>query len=214
MEPVKPDEVIRMEAPGSLYFNCPECDEYTLHHVIKAKFSTKKNTTLSGTAQCTECEFVHHVELKEERDVTVNLILSSGEKSEKMQITLPGNDELVVGMEIMFADDLVKIARLEKGERNMNRARVTDVDTIWAKRFNSLAVKVSVAHGASTYSRKVFATPDEEFGIGEVINFDEYRVVIKKIKDEWGMVKKGYVKARDIQRIYCTKIHDPRKKYH
>ncbi len=195
-----------MDAPGSLYFQCPECDEFTLHHVIKAKFSNKKQTTLSGTAQCTECNFVHHVDLKEDKDRTVNLILSSSDTSEKTSITLPGDDELELDMEIMFGDELIKIARLEKKEKNFRHALVKDLDTIWAKKFDSLPVRVSIAHGPSTYSRKLFAAPDEEFGIGDLINFDEYRVVIKKIKDPWGMVKKGYVKARDITRIYCTMI--------
>jgi uncharacterized Zn finger protein len=195
-----------MEAPGSLYFHCPECDDFTLHHIIKAKFSTKKNTTLNGTAQCTECEYVHHVELNESKDLTRRLILSTDDQSEKLEITLPGDEEIEVGQEIMYGDDLIRIARLENNERNFNRASVKNIDTIWAKRFNSVTVKVSVSHGPSTYSRKVFATPEEEFGIGEIINFDEYQVVIKKIKDEWGMVKTGFVKAKDITRIYCALI--------
>lgn len=195
-----------MDTPGSIYFQCPECDDYTLHHVIKAKFSTKKKTTLSGTAQCTECEFVHHIELQEERDMEVNLVLSTGDSSEKTTITLPGDEILEVDMEIMFEDNLIKIARLEQGERSLRHAAVKDIDTIWAKRFDSIPVKVSVSHGPNTYSRKVFAAPDEEFGIGDLIRFPEYNVVVKKIKDPWGMVREGYVKARDITRIYATKV--------
>jgi uncharacterized Zn finger protein len=193
-----------MEAPGSLYFQCPECDDYTLHHIIKAKFSTKKKTTLSGTAQCTVCEFVHHVEYKEGSDIEINLIISTGNSSERTKITLPADEELELGMELLHEDSSIMITKLERDERRFRSAKVKHIGTIWAKRFNSLPIKISISHGPRTYSRKVFAAPDEEFEIGDMIRFDEYNAVIKKIKDTSGMVNTGFVKGRDIIRVYCA----------
>ena len=193
-----------MEAPGSLYFYCPECGKDTLHHVIKARFSSKRRTTLNGTAQCTECEFVHHIEFSQEGDIEVPLILSSGNKSEKTVISLPVGEELEYGLELMFRDGSIKITKLEKDGIRRHRALAKEVDTIWAKMYEKIPVNISISHGPRTYSRKIFATPDEEFEIGDLIRFNEYRAIIKKIRDEWGMINKGFVKARNIKRMYCT----------
>jgi len=197
-----------MDVPGSLYFQCPKCDDFTLHHIIKAKFSTRKRITFIGTAKCTSCDFIHHVELKQENDRKLNLILSSGATSEKTSIDLPGNEFLEVGMELMFGEVNIMISKLEKDERSLGRAQVKELDTIWAKKYESVPVRISISHGPRTYSRKLFAAPDEEFEIGDIISFHEYRAAIKKIKDRWGMVRKGFVKARDIVRVYCAIVKE------
>ena len=193
-----------METPGSLYFHCPECEKDTLHHIVKARFSSKRKLTLNGTAQCTECGFVHHIELSEEADIEVPLVLSSGDKTEKTVISLPAKDELEQRLELMFGDETIKITKLERNGLSLSRALVKDVDTIWAKKYDRIPIRVSVSHGPRTYSRRIFAAPDEEFEIGDLIRFREYRVAVKNILSEEGMVSKGFVNAKEIVRVYGT----------
>ena len=191
-----------MEAPGSLYFYCPECEEDTLHHIIRARFSTGKKTTLNGVAECTKCGFVHRIELSEEADIEVQLILSEGEKTEKTTIMLAPEEELEYGAEIMYGESTIKITKLERKGVSLKRAHAREIDTLWAKKYDRIPVKLTISAGPRTYSRKVWGTPEEEFEIGDLIRFREYTVTVKKILTRKGMVSRGFVKARDIVRVY------------
>ena len=199
-------EVEEMETPGSLYFYCPECGEDTLHHIIRARFSAKKKTTLSGVAECTECGFVHKIELSEEADIETPLVLSEGDSTRKTTIMLAPEEELEHGTELMFGESTIKVTRLEREGVSLKRAQAREIDTIWAKKYDKIPIKVTISRGPHTYSRKVWGTPDEEFEIGDVIRFKEYTAAIKKILTRKGMVNRGFVQARDIVRVYCAVV--------
>ena len=192
-----------MEPPANIYYECPACKEDTLHHVKNARFSTRKSkVTLDGTAECSKCGLVHHIQVIRKSDREFPLLLSNGKETKKTFITLPADEELELGLEIMHGDSNIMITKLEKNGIGLRRGKAGELDIIWAKSYDNIQVSISVSHGPETYSRKIIATPDEEFEIGNIITFDEYKVVIKKIRDTGGMVKQGVVKVRDIVRIY------------
>ena len=88
----------------------------------------------------------------------------------------------------------------------MESAPVHDIKTLWLQRYDKVKVKFSINRKDVTVSRSIYASPDEEFYVGDSLQIDRDYVVIHRIKTEYGIVRKGGVQARDIVRVYGKKI--------
>ncbi len=184
-----------------LYAECPDCGEVTLHEVLKAKAG---KATLEATIRCQECQRVHAETIRQAETLLVPVIVSDGDESIRMSTDLESDDLLVVDDEFFVDDVYVRITALElKGGRRVKKAAATDIAVIWAKRFDRLKIKVSINNVHKTLARSVEAAPEEEFAIGDILNFGKDDVVIHAIKARRRMVRHGAVEARDIVRIYC-----------
>ena len=60
--------------------------------------------------------------------------------------------------------------------------------------------------GAKTLKRTLWAVPEEEFFIGDVMRIKGLRLAIHAIKTKDKKVKKGSVAARDIVRMYAKVV--------
>jgi uncharacterized Zn finger protein len=196
-----------VNAPGSIYIECPVCGEETLHRVIKGRVSEKNGAiSFEGVVKCSVCGNVHNASIKEDKKVKVRAIISEGEESKKTFIELYPNDMVMVDDEFMVEGMRVKIRAIETEEKRVESAPVHEIKTIWLKRYDKLKVKFSINKKDRTVSKSILASPDEEFYIGDSLKIDRDYVVIHRIKAEWGIVRKGGVQARDIVRVYGKKI--------
>ncbi len=196
-----------MSSPGSIYIECPVCGEETLHQVIKGKISEKNGAiSFEGVVKCSECGNVHKASIKEDKKVRVRAIISDGDRSKKTFIELYPNDRVGIDDEFMVDGQRVRIRAIETGEKRVESAPVHDIKTLWLQRYDRVKVKFSINKKDVTVSKSIFASPDEEFYIGDSLQIDRDYIVIHRIKTERGIVRKGGVQARDIVRVYGKKI--------
>ena len=189
------------EVPGEIYFECPDCDDVTLHDVLKGKMG--KNS-LDATIKCQDCNLVRTTTIRFPKQVEVNLVISDGAYSLTTKLALEDDDLLKIGDEFHTDDGgLVKISALEQSRgRRVKTARATEISTVWAIKFDVIDVKVSINDDRRTYSKSVPSSPDDEFTIGNILSFDDMDCLIHSIKVKDRMMRRGTVEARDIVRIY------------
>lgn len=188
------------EAPNMLYADCPECGEVTLQEVLTGR---RGKSSLDATLRCQECQRVHSAQLRQPEELERPVIISDGKESFRSKTILESDDLLVVGDEFFVDDVYVRITDLELGGgKRVNKAPAPEIQTIWAKRFDKLRLKVSINNVHRTYARHVEALPDEEFTVGDILRFGVDETVIHGIKTHNRMLRRGSAEARDIVRMY------------
>ena len=193
-----------MTTPNSIYVECPDCGEETLHEVLKGKLS-KDGDTFEGTLKCQECGRVHAAVVREAKTIKVPIVVSDQSQSRKAEIELPEDELLCVEDELVLDDLPIIVSSLEVNGGRVDKAEVKNITTIWAKRFDKVHVKISINDVHKTMSTEVLALPEEEFFVGDMMTVGRYNVVITKIKTRESIAQRGSVPARDIVRIYARK---------
>ncbi|MBR4226361.1 MAG: hypothetical protein IKR86_06270 [Candidatus Methanomethylophilaceae archaeon] len=193
--------MIQRPMPDTLYYECPVCDDYTEHQILKGRMG---KSTIEGTFRCNECGRVTSETVNIPELLEVPVVFSDGDVSESTTTTLESNEIVAVDDEF-FLDDgrraCVTHMDVEDGS-NVRKARATEIKKLWVKQFDVLSVKVSVNDDRRTYSLRVEAEPDDEFVVGTQIEFEDFDCLIHAIKTKNSLVKRGSAEARDITRIY------------
>ena len=195
-----------MEVPSALYLECPSCGEETLHRVIKGKLGEKKNITLDALVKCSGCNHRYNTVITEEKPLIIPLIISEGANSTKDTIELASGETVEKGSEYQLDRNTIKITGIETEKGRVRSARARDIRTLWAKKFDRLKIRVSINKGSRTLSRVIWAVPDEEFYVGDVIRIKGDSVAIHSIKTQSGHIKRGGAQARDIVRLYAKMV--------
>jgi len=191
---------------------CENCGEETPHRVLKGKIGATPESGFDGTVQCVTCKTVHHANFPVEKPILVNSIISEGERSRKTQIEFGPMEEIMVGEEFFWEEHNLQVTAIELDGRRIAKAKAKEITGLWLKVFDSVVVKVAIVRGSSTKSEKVDAAPEEEFAVGDILEFGRDKVVIDKIKTEHRMIyREGVpVEARDIKRVYAKIIKERR----
>jgi uncharacterized Zn finger protein len=189
------------DVPDEIYFECPDCDDITVHDVLKGKMG--KNS-MDATLKCQDCGLIRTTAVRFPKQIDVKVIVSYGSESLSFMITLEDDDLLKVGDEFHMDDGaLVKVTGLELARgRRVKTARATEIVTIWAIEFGVIDVKVSINDDRKTYSKTVPSSPDDEFTVGNILSFDDMDCLIHSIKIQDRMLRRGSAEARNIVRIY------------
>jgi uncharacterized Zn finger protein len=191
-----------MTIPNALYIECPNCGERTLHEVLKGKMG-RKQLVLETTVRCKECGHTHFSVIREERPVSVPVVVSDQGQSRKERLELGEDEFLSIGDELFVGETYSVITSIEKDGKRVNHSPAGEIETLWVKRYDQIKVKISVNKGQKTIPSEIFAMPDEEFFVGDIIPAGRDRAVINKMKTQGGMVRDGSVEARNIVRIYA-----------
>ncbi|HVO77436.1 MAG TPA: HVO_0476 family zinc finger protein [Methanomassiliicoccales archaeon] len=196
-----------MAIPNSIYLECPNCGEKTLHEVLRGKIS-KGGDVLETTVKCQKCGTVHSAVVREPRAVSVPIIVSEMGQSRRFSFEFGGDELVSVGDELFVGDANVVVTSIEKNSARVQSAPAGEISTIWAKRYDSVRVKISVNKTSKTLAAEITALPDEEFYVGDTFTVGKDEVVIHTIKTKTGTVRSGGAAARDIIRIYakCMRI--------
>ena len=192
-------------APNALYLFCEECGEETLHQVLRGRVVGKKET-LEATVRCPSCQRTRKETLRPEPTVEVPFIISNMGESERRFVEMGADELLRAGEDMMLPDQRIMITSLEAGDRRLAEAKAGEVDTVWAKNFDRVLVKVSVNLGRKTRAESLWADPEEEFAIGDLLEFGRFTYVVDSIKIEGQKVRRGSVQARDIVRVYAKPV--------
>ena len=190
-----------MQVPSSIDTHCPDCNEELLHRTLKGRYTGKK---LHMVLKCSHCDRVHEETFELIGQTAVRTIISRGEESERVSMDLSSDWQVSVGDEMMHGDERLMITGIEVGGKRVNTAAVTDIQTLWAKNFDTVDLSISINRKGRTRSLKITVDPDEEFEVGADIEIDGRPVFIHSIKTDTKRMRKGTAVAREILRVYCT----------
>jgi uncharacterized Zn finger protein len=191
-----------MELPSALYIECPSCGDETLHRVIKGSIGEKKGLVVDALVKCSKCGLKHPSTIRAETFITIPVIVSEMDFSQKNELELTGQETINVGDEYQLDRGMIKITAIETKKGRVKSSIAKDVTTLWAKKFDRLKLKVSINKGSKTLTRIIWAVPDEEFFVGDVMRIKGLNFAIHRIKTKNKNLKKGSAEARDIIRLY------------
>jgi len=193
-----------MTLPTSVMVECPVCKEETLHEVLSGKVGGKSQTVFETTVKCRQCEQVHHAVLKVAKPMELPVIISWLKESVKTSIQLGPDEVLSVNDEIMCGEEPVLVTSIESKGARVKKAKVSNIQTVWGKKFDKVSVPFSVSHVGKSYAEHVLAVPDEEFFVGDMLTVGKHEVVIHSIKIADKSLRTGGALARDIVRVYAS----------
>jgi len=178
---------------------CDNCKEVTEHELVKGNLY---RCLICGT----------HIRVTPEKEVELRAIFSTDSETRLGSIRMPEGEELVKGDEIIVDLDgeskLGRITALQlKDGRTVEFAKAKDVKAVWLKDVGEVYVKFSLHKRAVTTPYKVLFDGETEFAVGEEIEFEGKKFVIRRIKLVDGrLLRREGEKAvaKDIKRVYAT----------
>jgi uncharacterized Zn finger protein len=191
-----------MAAPSALVLKCTHCGETAPHRVLRGKIGGKDEIVFEGVVRCSKCDAVSNVVTREPKPISVPLILSWLDRSEKTSLEFSPEEDVWVGQELDLGDTRIAITAIEAGGRRVKDAKAKASDTVWAKRVDQVRVKFSVNKGNRTVPHEVLAAADEEFEIGEIVDLGKDRAVVHHIRTPLRTLRQGRVRADEIVRMY------------
>jgi uncharacterized Zn finger protein len=193
-----------------IYLFCEGCGEETPHRILKGKLGPTMESGFDGTVQCIPCGVIHPAHIEMEKPINVRSIISEKGRSTRTDIEFFPKEIIRIGDELMWEDHNFLVTSIEKGTRRVDKAEASEVDSIWLKLFDTVDIKVSIVEGANTKSERIEAAPEEEFAVGDLLEFGRMKVVITKIKKEKRMVYRegSPVQAREIKRVYTKRVRE------
>lgn len=199
-----------MTEGSDIFFHCDNCGQDTPHRVLRGKIGATSDEGFNGTAQCIECETVHRVQIPVVKSIRVKMIVSSMEQSRKDEIELSPREEIFVGSEFYHNDHNLQVTAIESKEKNVGRGLAGDISMLYAKIFDKVMIKVAIVKGANTSSEQIEAALDEEFAVGDILDFGSTKVIIDKIKlDGRTLYREGMsTQAREIKRVYTKQVKE------
>lgn len=180
---------------------CPVCDSATKHTVLHAGRDL--------VVRCEECGTVHSIASHHMRMMPLKVIVSSGSESRVYRISVPHNDMLSVGSEIVVDDGRSDVVVAEvtaiETDRRVRHAIAKDVSCVWARAVDDVVVKISVYRAGRTRSFRVMTKGEEVFAVGDVRYVEGVRYKIVKIKGLDGGFPESS-EARDIVRVWGRQL--------
>ena len=172
-----------MSVPNAIYLDCPSCEEQAVHEVLKGKLG-KKQETMEATVKCQECGHIYTTVVREPESIKLPIIVSDLGNSMKTEIELVSGDTVSVNDEMFLDETHILITAIECNGRRVRHCAVEDVDTLWAKKFDRVIVKISINKHTTTIPAQVEALPDEEFFVGDLMTVGKENVAIHNIKSK------------------------------
>lgn len=191
-----------MSAPSALVLKCPNCGVQVPHRVLRGKIGGRDEIVFEGVVRCSQCDAVSNVVTREPRPISVPLILSWMDKSEKTSLEFSPDEGVTVGEDLDLGDSRIRVTAIESGGRRVREAAAKEIGTLWAKRVDQVRVKFSVNKRNRTVPHEVLAAPDEEFEVGEIVDLGKERAVVHHIRTRQRTVRQGRVPADEIVRMY------------
>jgi uncharacterized Zn finger protein len=197
-----------MVAPSALVLKCANCGEVVPHRVLRGKIAGKDEIVFEGVVRCSRCDAVSNVVTREPKPISVPLIVSWLERSERTSLEFSPEEDVTVGEELDLADTKVEVTAIESAGRRVPSAPAKSIGTIWAKRIDQVRVKFSVNKGNRTVPHEVLAAADEEFEVGEIVDLGKERAVVHHIRTRQRTVREGRVQADAIVRMYGRVVRE------
>ncbi|MFP8954654.1 HVO_0476 family zinc finger protein [Natrialbaceae archaeon A-arb3/5] len=206
------------DIPDRVPTPCPSCspDLETVHEVLTA---SEGGGTV--TVRCSECGHVHKVQPEQQREVTLDVIVSQGGESFAANVTTPEDETIEVGDEfILETDEVLSTVRVTDveldGQKRRDEAEADEIETVWTREVDNVSVNVTVhpQDGSREDSRSitVHVPGDYEFEVGAVESFgdDEFEIdafVVRNTaqsfdRDRYEM-EGDSVLAKDTKRVYA-----------
>ena len=187
--------------------DCPICGSDEIEILNSKQKTSKKKFMEEYLLKCEDCGHVFKdvVSLKKPRPY--RLIISEQDKSHRTTIELSPSDELKINDVLLSDLGQVEVTGIEVGDKRVNKAKLEDVDTIWA---NSIEIPARIGFSVDLHgevdSYKLDLDRNFEIAPGDVVKIDKHIVKVHVIKTQERKLTSGFAKAGVIKRVYSKPV--------
>ncbi len=182
---------------------CAECGRIEPHEILSQMRGTR--------IRCTACGTVRVESPKKERPpLKVKAIVSEEKSSRVCSIELAPDEACAIGdHHVATCGDeyiAVEISGIERGLQRARKARARDITTLWTRKIEQVAVRVSVHDGKKTTPVLIDVPGEEPFVVGEVYKKGnkKFRIAIIRLRNGDALRNTGQkALARTIKRIFA-----------
>ncbi|MBO7409974.1 MAG: hypothetical protein J6T68_03490, partial [Candidatus Methanomethylophilaceae archaeon] len=125
------------EVPDTIFFDCPTCDDETLHDVLKGRMG--KNA-FTATLKCQDCGRTFSATIPLPKQYKVDVDVSDGPVSERTSTVLEEDDVIMVG-DAFFLEDgrRLRVCPIELPvEKRVKKSKAENVTILWTMQFDNL----------------------------------------------------------------------------
>jgi uncharacterized Zn finger protein len=181
---------------------CPACGEEGEHQVLKGGVEL--------LVECPHCRHVHRVIAEKiPAPLKVRTIVSTGETSQVCQTELDSETKYRLGDMVVVecGEEAIpaEITAIEVGEQRVDRARGSEIQTVWTRAVEEVVVKLALHAGRTTQPVYLRCTGEERFEVGERYQMGEgfFRISHIKLRNDRFLRREGQTaEAKSIKRIY------------
>jgi uncharacterized Zn finger protein len=186
---------------------CPICGSDDIEILNSKQKTSKKKLTEEYLLKCEDCGHVFRDVFSLKKPKPYRLIISEQDKSHKTTIDLSPSDELETG-EVLLSDlGQVEVTSIEVGDKRVNKAKIEDINTIWA---NSVEIPARIGFSVDLHgevdSYKLDLERDFEIAPGDIVKIDRHIVKVHVIKTQERKLTSGFAKAGIIRRVYSKPV--------
>lgn len=187
--------------------DCPICGSDDVEILNSKQKSSKKKLMEEYLLRCEECGHVFKDVISLKKPRPYRLIISEQDKSHKTTIELSPSDELKSGDVLLTEFGQVEVTSIEVGDSRLNKAKLEDVNTIWA---NSIEIPARIGFSVDLHgevdSYKLDLERDFEIAPGDVVKIDKHIVKVHVVKTKERKLTSGFAKASVISRVYSKPV--------
>ncbi len=172
--------------------------------MLKGRVGGRGERVFEGTVRCSRCGTVHAAVLREAEPRVVEVVVSWMGRSRRAQVELGPEEIVKVGDRLELEGNRVEVTAIEEpGGRRVGASLGKNISTLWSKEVNRVRVRFSINRGNRTVAQSLLAVPEEEFGVGDVVEVGRDRVLVHRIMKTTGaLLKEGRARAEEITRVY------------
>ena len=186
---------------------CPICGSDEIEILNSKQKSSKKKLIEEYLLKCEDCGHVFKDIVSLKKPVPYRLIISEQDKSHKTTIDLSPSDELQKGEVLLSEFGQVEVTSIEIGDTRVNKAKIEDIDTIWA---NSIEIPARIGFSVDLHgevdSYKLDLERDFEIAPGDVVKIENHIVKVHVVKTQERKLTSGFAKANVITRVYAKPV--------
>ena len=186
---------------------CPICGSDEIEILNSKQKSSKKKFIEEYLLRCEDCEHVFKDVISLKKPEPYRLIISEQDKSHKTTIDLSPSDELEKGDVLLSEFGQVEVTSIEIGDTRVNKAKIEDIDTIWA---NSIEIPARIGFSVDLHgevdSYKLDLERDFEIAPGDIVKIENHIVKVHVVKTQERKLTSGFAKADVITRVYSKPV--------
>lgn len=187
--------------------DCPICGSDDVEILNSKQKSSKKKLMEEYLLKCEDCGHVFKDVISLKKPKPYRLIISEQDKSHKTTIELSPSDELKSGDVLLTEFGQVEVTSIEVKDKRVNKAKLEDVNTIWA---NSIEIPARIGFSVDLHGKvdsyKLDLERDFEIAPGDVVKIDKHIVKVHVVKTQERKLTSGFAKASVITRVYSKPV--------
>jgi uncharacterized Zn finger protein len=187
--------------------DCPICGSDEIEILNSKQKTSKKKFMEEYLLKCEDCGHVFKDVVSLKKPKPYRLIISEQDKSHRTTIELSPSDELKINDVLLSDLGQVEVTGIEVGDKRVSKAKLEDVDTIWA---NSIEIPARIGFSVDLHgevdSYKLDLDRNFEIAPGDVVKIDKHIVKVHVIKTQERKLTSGFAKAGVIKRVYSKPV--------